>query len=134
MTDLTQFRAETREWLERNCPPAMREPVQSFEDYYMGGRNPEVAHPGQQVWCERMAGRGWTVPHWPREYGGGGLNRDEQRVLREEMAGIGARRPLDSFGISMLGPALLKFGNEAQKQEHLPPICRGEIRWCQGYS
>lgn len=134
MTDLTQFRAEAREWLESNCPPAMREPVRSFEDYYMGGRNPEIAHPDQKLWCDRMAERGWTVPHWPREYGGGGLDADEQRVLREEMARIGARRPLDSFGISMLGPALLKFGNEDQKKEHLPPICRGEIRWCQGYS
>jgi acyl-CoA dehydrogenase len=81
-----------------------------------------------------MAERGWTVPHWPREYGGGGLTGEEVRVLREEMARIGARRPLESFGISMLGPALLKFGSEDQKREHLPPICRGEIRWCQGYS
>ena len=56
------------------------------------------------------------------------------KVLREEMARISARSPLDSFGISMLGPALLQFGNEEQKKEHLPPICRGEIRWCQGYS
>jgi alkylation response protein AidB-like acyl-CoA dehydrogenase len=81
-----------------------------------------------------MAQRGWTVPQWPREYGGGGLNKEEAKILQQEMARIGARRPLESFGISMLGPALLKFGSEAQKQEHLPPICRGEIRWCQGYS
>ena len=81
-----------------------------------------------------MAERGWTVPHWPKEYGGGGLDSEELKVLKEEMARIGARRPLDSFGISMLGPALLEFGNEEQKLEHLPPICRGEIRWCQGYS
>lgn len=134
MTDLTQFRAETREWLELNCPLSMREPVKSMDDYYMGGRNPEVTHPDQQLWCERMAERGWTVPHWPRDYGGGGLSPDEQRILREEMAHIGARRALDSFGISMLGPALLKFGSDQQKKEHLPPICRGEIRWCQGYS
>ncbi len=134
MTDLDTFRQETREWLEANCPEAMRTPVASFEDIYTGGRRPEVAHPDQVVWCERMAERGWTVPHWPREYGGGGLGSAEVKVLREEMERIGARRPLDSFGISMLGPALLKFGNEEQKREHLPPICRGEIRWCQGYS
>ncbi|HBO11229.1 MAG TPA: acyl-CoA dehydrogenase, partial [Halieaceae bacterium] len=66
-----------------------------------------------------------------KEYGGGGLAGDELRILREEMARISARRPLDSFGISMLGPALLEFGSEEQKREHLPPICRGEIRWCQ---
>jgi alkylation response protein AidB-like acyl-CoA dehydrogenase len=134
MTDLDAFRQETREWLEANCPASMREPVRSFEDYYMGGRNPEIEHPDQKLWCDRMAERGWTVPHWPKEYGGGGLAGDQLRVLKEEMARINARRPLDSFGISMLGPALLEFGSEAQKREHLPPICRGEIRWCQGYS
>lgn len=134
MSDLETFRMETREWLEANCPASMRTPVTSFEDIYTGGRKPEVAIPEQPLWCERMAERGWTVPHWPREYGGGGLAGDELKVLREEMERIGARRPLDSFGISMLGPALLKFGSEKQKLEHLPPICRGEIRWCQGYS
>ena len=134
MAELEAFRAETREWLEANCPESMRQPVSSFEDIYVGGRNPEIAHPDQPLWCERMAERGWTVPHWPKEYGGGGLDSEELKVLKEEMARIGARRPLDSFGISMLGPALLEFGNEEQKLEHLPPICRGEIRWCQGYS
>lgn len=134
MTQLEVFRQETRQWLEANCPESMRQPVASFEDIYNGGRHPEVEHPDQPVWCERMADRGWTVPHWPKNYGGGGLSSDEAKILREEMAGIGARRPLDSFGISMLGPALLEFGNEEQKLEHLPLICRGEIRWCQGYS
>ena len=134
MSDLNSFREEAREWLEANCPESMRQPVSSFEDHYVGGRKPEVLHPDQPLWCQRMAERGWTVPHWPREYGGGGLDSAQLKVLREEMARIGARSPLDSFGISMLGPALLKFGSEAQKREHLPPICRGEIRWCQGYS
>jgi acyl-CoA dehydrogenase len=82
----------------------------------------------------RMGERGWTVPDWPKEYGGGGLNPAETKTLREEMARIRARNPLNSFGISMLGPALLKYGTEEQKKEHLPKIARGEIRWCQGYS
>jgi alkylation response protein AidB-like acyl-CoA dehydrogenase len=81
-----------------------------------------------------MAARGWTVPHWPKEYGGAGLDKEKVKILREEMARINARSPLDSFGISMLGPALLQFGTEEQKLEHLPRIARGEIRWCQGYS
>ncbi|EED31432.1 acyl-CoA dehydrogenase domain protein [gamma proteobacterium NOR5-3] len=134
MTEIDTFRQETREWLEANCPESMRQPVSGFEDIYTGGRRPEIDIPEQPLWCERMAERGWTVPHWPKEYGGGGLSGEEVKVLREEMDRIGARRPLDSFGISMLGPALLKFGSEEQKLEHLPPICRGEIRWCQGYS
>ena len=134
MSDLEQFRQDTRAWLEENCPISMREPVKGFDDYYNGGRNPEIDHPDQKVWCDRMAERGWTVPHWPKEYGGGGLDKDELKILKEEMAAIGARRPLDSFGISMLGPALLHFGSEQQKLEHLPEIVRGDIRWCQGYS
>jgi len=134
LSELEQFRQETRTWLEENCPAAMREPARGFDDFYSGGRNPEIDHPDQKLWCDRMAERGWTVPHWPKEYGGGGLDKDQLKVLREEMARITARRPLDSFGISMLGPALLHFGSEEQKLEHLPKIVRGEIRWCQGYS
>jgi len=134
VSDFEQFRQETRAWLEENCPQSMRTPVKGFEDFYSGGRKPEIEHPDQKVWCDRMAARGWTVPHWPKEYGGGGLDKAEVKILHQEMARIGARRPLDSFGISMLGPALLHFGTEEQKREHLPKIVRGEIRWCQGYS
>ena len=134
MSDLEQFRSETRAWLEENCPATMRVRIDGFEGLFNGGRNPEIDHPGQIVWCDRMAGRGWTVPHWPKAYGGGGLNKDEVKVLRQEMRSISARSPLDSFGISMLGPALLEFGTDEQKKEHLPKIARGEIRWCQGYS
>ncbi|PAX09761.1 acyl-CoA dehydrogenase family protein [Sphingomonas lenta] len=134
MTDLDTFRLETRAWLEENCPPSMREPVRSDEDVCWGGRNYRPANPEQKQWLDRMATRGWTVPDWPKEYGGGGLSPEETKVLRSEMARIRARNPLNSFGISMLGPALLKYGTEEQKLEHLPPIARGEIRWCQGYS
>ncbi|CAA0121905.1 Putative acyl-CoA dehydrogenase FadE17 [Halioglobus japonicus] len=134
MSDLEQFRQDTRAWLEENCPDSMRVPAKGFEDLYNGGRNPEIDHPDQKLWCDRMAERGWTVPHWPKAYGGGGLNTEEVKILSQEMSRIGARRALDSFGISMLGPALLHFGNEEQKLEHLPKIARGEIRWCQGYS
>ena len=134
MTELEAFRHDVRSWLSENCPKSMRQPVKSFEDFYSGGRDPEIVNPDQKVWCDRMAEKGWTVPHWPQEYGGGGLSSEEVNVLQQEMNAIGARRPLDSFGISMLGPAMLEFATEEQKLEHLPPICRGEIRWCQGYS
>ncbi|WP_203311045.1 MULTISPECIES: acyl-CoA dehydrogenase family protein [Sphingomonas] len=135
MTDLETFRTETRAWLDANCPPEMREAIRSDADVCWGGRryDPSV-NPAQAKWLKVMADRGWTVPDWPKEYGGGGLTAAETKVLREEMAAIRARIPLSSFGISMLGPALLKYGSEAQKLEHLPKIARGEIRWCQGYS
>ena len=134
MTDIDTFRAETRDWLAANCPPEMREPVRSDADVCWGGRNFQPSIPAQKDWLDRMGAKGWTVPDWPSAYGGGGLNPAETKVLREEMAAIRARNPLNSFGISMLGPALLKYGTEEQKLEHLPKIARGEIRWCQGYS
>ena len=134
MTDLDDFRSETRSWLEANCPPEMREPMRDESDACWGGRNPVFKNEAQKVWMERMAERGWTVPDWPKDYGGGGLSAAETKILKQEMARIGARNPLMSFGISMLGPALLKYGSEAQKKRFLPEIARGEIRWCQGYS
>ncbi len=134
MTDLESFRTETRAWLEANCPAEMREPVRGEGDMCWGGRNPVFQNEAQKLWMERMAERGWTVPDWPEEYGGGGLSPAETKILRQEMARIGARNPLMSFGISMLGPALLKYGSEEQKKRFLPEIARGEIRWCQGYS
>lgn len=134
MSDLEQFRAETRAWLEANCPPEMREPIRSEKDTVWGGRDQSAMNTAQKQWMNAMGAKGWTVPDWPKEYGGGGLSAAETKVLREEMGRIRARNPLNSFGISMLGPALLKYGTEEQKKEHLPKIARGEIRWCQGYS
>jgi acyl-CoA dehydrogenase len=134
MENLENFRKETRAWLEANCPPEMRRSTQSEEDTCWGGRHWKFQSDAQRQWLERMAAKGWTVPEWPREYGGGGLSRDEAKILRQEMRALNCRSPLDSFGIWMLGPALLKYGNEEQKREHLPKIARGEIRWCQGYS
>lgn len=134
MTDLDNFRTETRAWLEANCPAEMREPMRGEKDMCWGGRNFAFQSDAQKQWLGAMAARGWTVPDWPKAYGGGGLNAAETKILKEEMAAIGARSPLTSFGISMLGPALLKYGTEAQKVRHLTEIARGEIRWCQGYS
>jgi len=134
MADLEAFRADTRAWLEANCPAEMRQPVLSEKDLCWGGRNPQFQSDAQRRWLGVMAARGWTVPDWPREHGGGGLSPAETKILRQEMARIGARNPLYSFGISMLGPALLKYGSEEQKRRFLPEIARGEIRWCQGYS
>lgn len=134
MTQEESFRDEVRDWLEANCPESMRSPYRSEADVCWGGRDFQFQSEDQRLWLERMAGKGWTAPTWPKEYGGGGLGRKEAKILKEELARIEARPPLLSFGVSMLGPALLKFGTEEQKQQHLPPIVRGEIRWAQGYS
>ena len=134
MDELLAFRQEVRAWLEAYCPPEMRVPMAGDDEITWGGRKMQFKSEAQRTWLERMAAKGWTVPEWPVEYGGGGLSREQAKVLRQEMNSLGCRVPLQSFGIWMLGPALLKYGSEEQKREHLPPIARGEIRWCQGYS
>ena len=133
MNELQDFRNEVRDWLEDNCPPSMRT-LTPEDEVVWGGRREKFRNPDSKIWLDRMAARGWTAPRWPSEYGGGGLSFEEDRILQQELARIKARVPLNSFGIWMLGPALLEFADEQQKQEHLPPIVRGEIRWCQGYS
>ena len=133
-SQIEAFQQETKDWLEANCPQSMREPMTGTSDYYWGGRNASFTSDDQKKWFDAMHSKSWTVPHWPKEYGGGGLSKAENKVLKNEMRKMGCRPPLFSFGISMLGPALLKFGNEEQKKEHLPKITAGKIRWCQGYS
>ena len=134
MTNLEEFRNATRTWLDENCPQSMRQPIRSEKDQCWAGRNATFQSEDQRLWMEKMAERGWTTPEWPSEYGGGGLSKAEAKVLREELARITARRPLESFGIDMLGPALLKFASEEQKHRYIPEIVHGKIRWCQGYS
>ena len=133
MKALDSFREATRSWLEANCPASMRTPMKE-SDTIWGGRRFEYPSEDAKLWKERMAAKGWTAPTWPTQYGGGGLSNAEAAVLKQEMNRLGCRPPLFSFGLGMLGPALLEFGNDAQKQEHLPKIANGEIRWCQGYS
>ena len=133
MSDLQAFRAEVRAWLADHCPASMRTPMPEDESVW-GGRNAQFAHPEAKQWLDSMASRGFTCPRWPTAYGGAGLDHAQSRVLSEELRRINARPALQSFGIWMLGPVLLEFATEAQKQRFLPPIVRGEIRWCQGYS
>ncbi len=127
------FRAETRAWLEENCPPSMRTRMVPGEEVG-GGSKRRSSNPEAYLWLERMAERGWTVPTWPVEYGGAGLDKDDFLVLLEELQRIHARPPLGGMGVTMIGPTLLEYGTEEQKLRHLPKIARGEVAWCQGYS
>jgi alkylation response protein AidB-like acyl-CoA dehydrogenase len=134
MADLDAFRSEVGAWLEASCPKSLLGRGSGALDGVWGGRRFVPAQPDQKVWLERAAERGFTAPTWPCEYGGGGLSPGQARVLSQEMARRRIPPPLIGFGLTMIGPTLLQFGSEEQKREHLPPICRGEIRWCQGYS
>lgn len=133
LQDLEQFRSEARQWLEENCPQSQRQPMTPEEQYY-GGRNAEFPSEDAKLWFERMRDQGWIGPEWPTQYGGGDLTAQHSKIIKEEMRAIRARTPIYGLGIWMLGPALLEFGNEAQKQQHIRAIIDGKARWAQGYS
>ncbi|MBQ75678.1 MAG: acyl-CoA dehydrogenase [Gammaproteobacteria bacterium] len=127
--NLETFRSETRGFLEANCPQSMRNKALHFEDAHEIYSTADA-----DLWLNCMAERGWTAPTWPAEYGGGGLDFESNRVLQEELAAIKALPPATGMGLAMIGPTLLEFGTEEQRQRHLPKIVSGEVRWCQGYS
>ena len=130
-TELDAFREEARAWLAANFPPALKGKDNSASAI----EGPSEPTPEHAAWQKAIGAKGWGVPTWPREYGGGGLSREEARVLQEEMARIGAWNPISgSMGVMMFGPTLLEYGSEEQKHAHIPGIARGEVRWCQGYS
>src|SRR3954462_5619147 len=129
--DLDAFRADARAWLEENFPASLRKDPDRITAVEQGAAE---ADGDVALWKQRMGAKGWGVPTWPKAYGGGGLSRPEAKVLAEELNRIGARNPIGGMGVSMFGPTLLEYGNEAQKQTHIPPIVKGELRWCQGFS
>ena len=128
--DLETFRSEAKAWLEENFPKTLAGDAAAQSAAMGGGQESADA----KLWRERMGAKGWGVPTWPAEYGGGGLSRQEARVLAEEMARIGARNPIGGMGVMMFGPTLIEYGTEELKRQHLPGIVTGTVRWCQGYS
>lgn len=129
MTELDDFRADTRAWLAANCPDGARGPGQ----IPIGSSKIELS-PDVALWLERMSERGWTVPTWPIEYGGAGLDKERYQVLIEEMTAIRARPPLTGRGVNYIGPTILELGTEDQKARWLPRCARGEGAWAMGYS
>jgi|TARA_Y100000310_G_scaffold274578_2_gene290658 alkylation response protein AidB-like acyl-CoA dehydrogenase len=125
---LAAFREEARAWLTENFPKSLAGDGLAALDE----RQEDAV-----TWRKRVGEKGWGTPTWPSEYGGGGLDHFEAKVLQEEMNAIGAVNPiagLTGMGVTMVGPTILDYGTDDQKQRHIPPLCRGEVRWCVGYS
>jgi len=116
-----QFRMEVRTWLEANLPLALR------------GRTTRPPPAELMPWYRTLSRKGWIAPHWPKQYGGMGATLNEQLIMTEEMARIGAPH-LPAQGLNHIGPILMEFGTAAQKAQHLPPIIAGTVIWAQGYS
>ncbi|MDB5493506.1 MAG: acyl-CoA dehydrogenase [Phenylobacterium sp.] len=128
-SDLEAFRAEARDWISANFPASLK-----------GQGNPmmreERARPSadQEAWRKAMGEKGWGVPTWPKDYGAAGLDAAQARVIQQELARAGAYNPIGGMGVMMFGPTLLEYGTEAQKQQHIPAIVKGDLQWCQGFS
>ena len=127
--DLDAFRADARTWLEANFPPSLKgKGLMMMRE----GASAETAD--YLAWRDAMGAKGWGVPTWPKEYGAAGLSGAEAKVLQQEMGRIGAWNPIGGMGVMMFGPTLLEYGNDEQKKRHIPPIVKGELQWCQGFS
>ncbi len=129
--NLDAFRADAREWLEANFPKSLAKDPEAQTANMGGGAKPSD---DWKLWKERMGQKGWGVPTWPKQYGGGGLTPAEARVLQQEMGKIGAQNPIGGMGVGMFGPTLLEYGTEEQKQKYIPDIVTGKVWWCQGFS
>ena len=129
MSEVAEFRTDVSAWIASNCPDGAKGPGQLANGSTKIELQKDVA-----TWLERCAERGFTAPTWPTEFGGGGLSAELAKVLYEEMGKARARTPLTGMGMTMIGPTLLEYGTQAQKERHLPKIIRGELQWCQGYS
>jgi alkylation response protein AidB-like acyl-CoA dehydrogenase len=127
---LEEFRAEARAWLEANFPKSL-----AGKGGMMASEGAQSGDPDLKAWKKAIGEKGWATPTWPTEYGGGGLTPQQARVLGQEMAKAGAFNPLTfGMGITMIGPTIMDYGTPEQKAKHLPPIIRGEVQWCVGYS
>lgn len=124
------FRDDVRTWLQDNFPASLRghAPLVSGHDHLQGSAEDHAR------WKLAAADKGWGAPTWPVAYGGAGLTNEQAEALNEELDRAGAFNPIAGLGLMMLGPTLLEYGNEEQKLRHLPPIARGELHWCQGFS
>ena len=125
-TEAEEFRTEIRGWLEENLPEGW------FDEGFEMTREQRDAF--NQEWAAKLHAGGWICATWPTEYGGKGLSLMQGVVLAEEFARAKAPLRADFFGDTLVGPTILQWGSEEQKQEFLPQIMRGTVRWCQGFS
>ena len=119
--DEAAFRTEVRAWVEANLPATLR------------GRTNRPPPAELMPWYRALSRKGWIAPHWTKDYGGMGATLNQQIIMTEELARVGAPQ-MPAQGLNHIGPILIEFGTEAQKAKHLPPIIDGSVIWAQGYS
>ena len=119
--DEKAFRAKVRGWIANTLPDDLR------------GWSTRPPFDRAMWWHRQLHAKGWIAPAWPKVYGGMEATLNQQIILKEELARAGAPE-ISAQGINHVGPILMAFGTDAQKNRHLPPILTGDETWCQGYS
>ena len=119
-----RFRDEVRQFIAEELPEQTRDRIES------GLRLPKEEC---VAWHRKLYGRGWSCPHWPVELGGCGWTPVQDYLFNTEL-GEGCAPGSLPFGPEMVAPVIFTFGNDAQKRRFLPPILKGDVWWCQGYS
>ena len=130
--NLEVFREEVSAWVTENFPRRLVGSVMGLE-----GQASDEVKADFELWRQRLAGQGWGAPTWPKHYGGAELSDAEAKVISQEMGKQGAFNPIPlmaGMGVTMVGPTVLEYGTEEQKEKHLPGIASGEVRWCLGLS
>ncbi|MBI3229964.1 MAG: acyl-CoA dehydrogenase family protein, partial [Burkholderiales bacterium] len=118
------FRAEVRQFLQQHLPDDLRQKVINHK---------RLSKDDYLRWHKIMAKQGWVAPGWPKEHGGADLSAVQRHILEEECA-LAGTPTIMPFGINMVAPVIMAFGNQQQKEYYLPRIINGDDWWCQGYS
>ena len=122
--DAEAFRTELRQFLKEELPPW-------WTDTWV---DDDRIIPFTLRFCQKMADKGWLTMAWPKEYGGSDADVWHQNVVREEMWRIGEPRGPQYMNLNYIGPAIMTFGTDEQKEKYLKPIAAGNVLWCQGFS
>ncbi len=125
-TALAKFRAEVRDFLDRNLTPELREGAARATSVFV---DPSVTLPWQAI----LHARGWAAPDWPAEHGGPGWDDMQRYIFAAECARAGTPS-LAPMGLKMVAPVIMHYGTPEQKAHYLPRILSGEDYWCQGFS
>lgn len=130
--NLEGFRSEVADWVRNNLPASLVGSSMGLE-----GEADEAHKADFETWRQRLADKGWGAPTWPEQYGGAGLSHPEAKIISQELARAGAFNPiplLAGMGVTMVGPTVLEYGTDDQKERHLRGMASGEVRWCLGLS
>ncbi|MAG29780.1 MAG: acyl-CoA dehydrogenase [Deltaproteobacteria bacterium] len=122
-----QHRAEVQAFLRDFLPD-------DWEKRSEGGPGSDLQAEFSRLFCRQLAERGWLTQHWPQEYGGRNAEPWRHSIIGEECWANGEPRGPQYMNVNWIGPAVMRYGTDEQKRAHLPPISRGEVLWCQGFS